>query len=287
MSLCKSIKFKKVRVMTVEFSLAHLTLLENSPTEMIDIAHYAGYDYVSFRLTPVCKNEQVFPMLSNQLLRRNIKNRLADTGVKILDIELARLGPENEPEDYLSILDAGADFGAKHVICQAPDPEPSRVVDKISRLCELAKPFGLTVDVEFLPWSNIANLGDTANIIEQVNCNNAGILVDILHFARSESSLEQLRNLPKKWFNFVHLCDADKAIPTTAEGLIHTARYDRNFVGEGGINVAEIINAMPKVPYSLEIPNDKLRETLGNQEYAKRALDVARDYLEKALLVNS
>ena len=269
--------------MTIEFSLAHLTLLENSPTEMIDIAHYAGYEYVSFRLTPVCKNEQVFPMLSNQLLRKNIKTRLADTGVKILDIELARLGPENEPEDYLSILEAGADFGAKHVICQAPDPEPSRVVDKISRLCQLAKPFGLTVDVEFLPWSNIANLGDTANIIAQVNCDNAGILVDILHFARSDSSLEQLQNLPKSWFNFVHLCDADKAIPTTAEGLIHTARYDRHFVGEGGINVAEIINAMPQVPYSLEIPNDKLREALGNQEYAKRALDAARRYLDKTV----
>lgn len=267
--------------MTVEFSLAHLTLLENSPTEMIEIAHHAGYDYVSFRLTPVCKDEQVFPMVSNSLLRKNIKARLADTGVKVLDIELARLGTTEEPEDYLHIMEAGADFGARHLICQAPDHDHSRVAERFARLCELAKPFGLTVDLEFLPWTKMANLNDAANIMEQVNCDNAGILVDILHFARSDSTLEQLRSLPKNWFNFVHLCDADKAIPTTAEGLIHTARYDRDFPGEGGINIHEIINAIPQVPYSLEIPNDRLREALGNKEYARQALVAARRCLQQ------
>jgi len=266
--------------MTIEFSLAHLTVLDSSPTEMIEIAHFAGYDYVSFRLTPVCKKEQVFPMMTNGLLRKNIKARLDDTGIKVLDIELARLGITEEPEDYLQIMEAGADFGARHLICQAPDHDHLRVADRFSRLCELAKPFGLTVDLEFLPWSKMPNLGDAANIMEQVSCDNAGILIDILHFARSASTLEQLRSLPKNWFNFVHLCDADKTVPTTAEGLIHTARYDRYFPGEGGINIHEILDAIPQVPYSLEIPNDRLRQALGNQEYARQALVAARRYLE-------
>ncbi len=266
--------------MNLEFSLAHLTLLENSPIEMIDIAHQAGYDYVSFRLTPVCKNEQVFPMTTNRLLRKNIKARLDDTGIRVLDIELARLGTTEEPEDYLGIMEAGADLGACHLICQAPDHDHSRVADRFAKLCELAKPFGLTVDLEFLPWSKMANLTDAARIVEQANSDNAGILVDILHFARSASTLQQLSHLPKSWFNFVHLCDADKAIPTTAEGLIHTARCDRNFPGEGGINVNEIISAIPQVPYSLEIPNDLVREALGNQEYARQALVAAKRCLQ-------
>jgi hypothetical protein len=36
--------------MTIEFSLAHLTVLDSSPTEMIEIAHFAGYDYDDKRL---------------------------------------------------------------------------------------------------------------------------------------------------------------------------------------------------------------------------------------------
>ena len=266
--------------MTLEFSLAHLTLLENSPTEMIDIAHYAGYDFVSLRLAPVCKNEQVFPMVANSLLRKNIKSRLADTGVRVLDIELARLGVHEEPENYLSMMEVGADFGARHLICQLSDHDHTRVTDRFARLCELAKPFGLTVDLEFLPWSPVANLSDAAQIIQQVNSVNAGILVDILHFARSASTIQQLKRLPKDWFHFVHLCDADKEIPSTPQGLIHTARYDRHFPGEGGLNVNEIVNAMPSVPYSLEIPNTLLQEVLGTKEFARQALIAAKRCLE-------
>ena len=266
--------------MALEFSLAHLTLLDSSPLEMVEIAQSTGYDFVSFRLTPVCKNEEVFPLATNAALRNKVKALLNDTGVRVLDIELARLGVKEEPEDYLKVMEAGADLGAKHLICQAPDHDHNRVVDRFSKLCELAKPFGLTVDLEFLPWSKMANLNDAAHILEQANADNAGILVDILHFARSASTLEQLSSLPKSWFHFMHLCDADKVIPKTTEGLIHTARSDRDFPGKGSINVKEIVNTLPQIPYSLEIPNDLLRQQLGNKEYARQALLAAKFCLQ-------
>lgn len=55
------------------------------------------------------------------------------------------------------------------------------------------------------------------------------LIVDLLHFARSASSIAELRDLPPKWFRFAHVCDAPAEIPTTREDLIHTARFERLF----------------------------------------------------------
>ena len=45
--------------MTYEFSLAHLTVLQCSPPEMVTIASETGYQFVSLRMTAVTPNEQV------------------------------------------------------------------------------------------------------------------------------------------------------------------------------------------------------------------------------------
>jgi len=66
-----------------------------------------------------------------------------------------------------------------------------------------------------------------------------------------------LSNLPRKWFHFVHLCDAQGTIPITTDGLIYTARANRSFPGEGEIDLKAILEYLPKVPYSLEVPNEK------------------------------
>ena len=265
--------------MDYEFSLAHLTVLQCSPPEMVEIAAKTGYPYVSFRLTPVTPNEPVYPLMDDRKMMKETKARMADTGVRVLDIELVRMDPDTEPETYLSFLEAGGELNARSVIAQIPDPDHNRAAERFARLCDLAKPFGLTVDLEFLTWTENPDLNSAASLLEATSRPNSGILVDTLHFDRSRSSLEDLKNLPREWFHFVHLCDAAKEIPTTTEGLIHTARADRHFPGEGGLNLREILDCMPVVPYSLEIPNDALMKELGPEEFARRAIRASEKYL--------
>ena len=273
--------------MALEFSLAHLTVLDASPLELIEIAHRAGYNYVGLRLTPVAKGEEVYPLLTDLALQRDVKSLLAATGISILDIELIRLGRDDEPEDYLEVLEVSADLGASHLLCQTPDADRARAADRFAKLCELAEPFGLTADLEFPTWTETATLNDAIRIVEQAGMENGSILVDTLHFARSDSTLRRLAKVSREWFHFAQLCDADATIPDSVDGLIHTARCDRRFLGEGGINVREIVNAIPVVPYSLEIPNDRLRTSLGNEEYARRALETARHYLAQSATVTN
>ena len=109
-----------------------------------------------------------------------------------------------------------------------------------------------------------------------------GILVDLLHFARSGSSVADLRQLPAEWFHFVHVCDAPPGVPATNEGLIHTARFERLFPGEGGIDVHGILAALPPgIPYALEIPRATLVAQVGAKEHARLAITAARNHLDR------
>jgi sugar phosphate isomerase/epimerase len=264
-----------------DYSLAHLTALSLSPPDLVDAAADAGYRFVGLRLTRVTPQEPHYPLASDPALLRATKVRLAATGVEVLDIELARLGPHDDPRDLQRILEAGAELGARHIITQLPDPDPARKVDNFATLCEMARPLGLTADLEFPSWTQTPDLHDAVRVLRAAAQPNAGILVDLLHFARSGSAVDELHDLPAEWFHFVHVCDALAAVPPTEEGLIHTARFERLFPGDGGIDVQGILAALPAgIPYALEIPRAMSVSSVGPKEHARMSLAAARRYLE-------
>jgi sugar phosphate isomerase/epimerase/4-hydroxyphenylpyruvate dioxygenase-like putative hemolysin len=276
------------RTSTHDYSLANLTALGVSPPELVDTAAKAGYRYVGLRLTRVTPNEPHFPLLTDRALMRETKQRLADTGLRVLDVELVRMGPDDDPYSFLPVLQAGVELGAQHVITQLPDPDEGRKTERFATLCDLAKPLGLTVDLEFIPWTGTRDLAAAIRVLKAVARPNSGILVDLLHFARSQSSLADLRKLPRRWFNFAHVCDAPAEIPTTTEGLIHTARFDRLFPGEGGIDVRGILSALPTgIPYALEIPRAQLASELGEKECIRLAISASRLLLDTPSEVTS
>jgi sugar phosphate isomerase/epimerase len=264
-----------------DYSLAHLTALHLSPPELVEVAAAGGYRYVGLRLTRVAADDPVLRLTTDAVLLRETKARLADTGVEVLDVELARMGPDTEPTAFQELLETGADLGARHVIAQLPDPDRERKIERFAALCDLAQPFGLTVELEFPSWTETPDLTEATRVLRAVDRANAGILIDMLHFTRSRSSIEALRKLPREWFRFAHVCDAAAEIPATTEGLIRTARVERLFLGEGGIDVRGILAAMPEdIPYTLEIPRTTLASLVGEKECARLALLAARKYLD-------
>jgi sugar phosphate isomerase/epimerase len=198
----------------------------------------------------------------------------------VLDVELVRLTPDVDVASFAPMLEAAALLGAQHVIAQAPDPQRERAIERFARLCELARPLKLTVDLEFITWTETPDLQAAAAIVGAARQPNAGILVDTLHFCRSGCSLHELRALPSSWFHFAQVCDAPAEAPQTTEALIHAARCERLFLGEGGLDVRGILEALPRdIPYSLEIPKATLSRTLGPELRAHMALVAARQYL--------
>jgi sugar phosphate isomerase/epimerase len=95
--------------------------------------------------------------------------------------------------------------------------------------------------------------------------------------------VSDLRQLPPEWFHFAHVCDAPPGVPPTNEGLIHTARFERLFPGEGGIDVDGILAALPSgIPYALEIPRATLVAQVGAKEHARLAITATRNHLSQA-----
>lgn len=264
-----------------DYSLAALSVLSLAPPQQIDVAARTGYQYVGLRLTMVTPTEPHHDMVRNRALFCETKARLAATGIKVLDVELFRLDAGTEPESLVGELDVTAELGARDIICQLPDPDRSRKIERFARLCELAKKRGLFVNLEFPYWTQTGTFAEAAHVVRSVRQDNAGILVDMLHFGRSASKLDDLRAAPREWFRMAHLCDAAKERPETMDANMHSVRSERMFPGEGNIGVREILACLPpKIPYVLEIPKDVMTDALGPEETARVMLRCARSYVD-------
>lgn len=263
-----------------QFSLAHLTVLGCAPPEMTYIAARAGYDFVSFR--SICMGlpgEPNYDLANNKEMLRQTKTALASTGLKLHDIELARIYDGLDPKKYLPAMETAAELGCRCVLCSIWTPERDFAIECFAELCDLAKPFGMTVDLEFVTWADVKNLKEAMSVLRAANRENCGIMIDTLHFHRSRVALEELNEVPREWFHFAHICDAPAEIPTTKEGLIHTARDARLYVGEGAIDIAAIVSRIPMIPYSIELPHLARVKEMGYAEHAWRCLQTAKDYL--------
>lgn len=266
-----------------QFSLAALTVLGCAPPEMTHIAARAGYDFVSFRLIPLgLPGEADFRPDDREMIRKT-KTALHETGIELLDIELARIHGEIDPKTYVPAMETAAELGARHVISSAWTTDRTDrdfIVERYAEICDLARPFGLTVDLEFPTISRLTNLQETADIVRAANCDNGGILIDTLYFHFANVRLDELAALPSDWFHFLHINDTVEEIPATREEMIHIVREKRLYVGEGCIDFAAIIDRLPPIPFSIELPNAKQVKELGYEGHARRCLITAKQYLE-------
>ena len=262
------------------FSLAHLTMLSVPPPELVETAAKAGYQFVSLRPIPVgAPNEPLYPLATDCALLARTKAAMEATGVGLLDIEVARIIKEATPKSYLFALETAAELGGRHVLSSAWCDDRPYILDFFSELCDLALPFGLTVDLEFVTWSGIKTLDEAVEVVKEARRPNAGIVVDTLHFDRCHAELEKLSALPREWFHFAQISDAPASYSNEREDLIRIGRAERLYLGEGGIDVASILARLPPVPLSIEIPNTAKLSSLGAEQYARLCIETARSFL--------
>ncbi|MBL8658417.1 MAG: sugar phosphate isomerase/epimerase [Rhodospirillales bacterium] len=265
-----------------QFSLAHLTVIGCAPPEMTRIAARAGYDFVSLRLIPMGVPGEPTYVPEDKEMIRETKAALDETGVKVLDLELARIVADRDPKTYLPAMETAAALGARHVISSAWTKDRTDrdfVIERYAEICDLARPFGLSVDLEFPTFSRITSLQEAADIVGAANRPNGGILIDTLYFHYSRTRLDDLDALPREWLHFMHISDTREEIPDTPEGMMHVARDERLYLGEGCIDFAKIFSRVPTIPLSIELPNLQRVRELGYEGHARRCLEMAKRYV--------
>ena len=266
-----------------KLSLAFLTLFDCGPVEAVRIAGETGYDMVGLRLLPAATTEAPYPLMTEPAVLREAVAALRETGVSVGDVEIARLKPDTEISSFERFVDHAAQLGARHVLVAGDDPDHARLTGTFAGFCRLARNYGLTADLEFMPWTAVPDLAAARAIVEAAGEPNGGVLVDALHWNRSGGTTGEVQALPAKLTNYVQFCDGPADYDPSDEGLIRIARSARLNPGEGGIDCVGLATVVPDgVTISVEVPNHELASTLSPRMRAEAALAAARRVLEAA-----
>ena len=257
-------------------SLAHLTVLDTTPPELVTVASAAGFRTIGIRLTATPSvGVPPYDMLHEGPLLRETLSRMKDTGVSVFDTEFLRFEPEHPvgvPEGFLEV---SARLGAKHVLVMSAEPEEARTVERVGDLCDRAAAFGLHVDLEFAIYTGVRTIEHAAHVVRQVRRPNLSVLIDALHFSRSGGVPADVARIDPAVLRYAQICDAvaDRPAPDDTPALIREARTGRLLPGEGALPLADLVAALPESALiAIEAP---CRDTahLPAVERAKRAYE--------------
>jgi sugar phosphate isomerase/epimerase len=270
-----------------ELYIAPSMLGDVPPLAFLDAARDAGYQGVGLRLQ---KSPQfpIFPIVGDEPLIRDIRSALADSGLKVLDILAFYLLPETDVRDYEPALALGAQLGARYALTQGNDPDWSRLCATFDRFCVVAARCGLTPIIEFCPNRTLATLGQALDLLEQTGHPELPVLVDPIHFIRSEGRSADLRNVDPMRFPYAQMSDG---VLTAGEPNLELAKNlglgERRMPGDGTLPLREIFAALPSgLPVSVEVIMDRPPE-ISPLMWATIALQRTRDVLRASSAANA
>ena len=272
--------------------LGHLTMLDTAPPDFVSLAAQAGFQAVGLRAAVASPAEDPWPMAVGSPMMRETLRRMADTGVRVADVEIIRLSPQTRAADLRGLFESGAELGAKFVNIIDFDPDHGRAADTLAAIVAEAAPFGLRPCVEQMAYSALTSLADAVKVVDG---SGAGIIIDPLHLHRCGDSPQRLHELDTELLGFFQLCDAMRAPPF---GLLRPQRLPRGqpadvddaqlesrvarmLPGDGELPLADIVAAMPReLPVAVEAPNLQLCGRLGPPEFLRRAREAAARLLD-------
>lgn len=255
-------------------SLAHLTVLDTTPPELVAVAAAAGFRTIGIRLTATPSvGVPPYDVLHEGPMLRETLARLADTGISVLDTEFLRFEPEHPigiPEGFLEV---SARLGARNVLVMSAEPQEARTLERFGELCDRAAPYGLNVSLEFAIYTGVRTLAHAAGVVAKSRRSNASVLIDALHFSRSGGLPAHVAQVDPALFRYAQICDAgpDMPGPTDTPALVREARTGRLLPGEGVLPLRELVAALPPgLPLAIEAPCRATAE-LPALERARRA----------------
>jgi sugar phosphate isomerase/epimerase len=264
------------------YSLAYLSSHRCTPPEAVRVAAANGYAFVGLRLWPNAPGAPQQHLLGLPEVLRETVAAQKDTGVGVFDLEIIRIGEQFDPHRWDALYDAGAALKAKAILVAGDDTDEARLTANYARLCEVMQPYGMTADLEFMPWTAVPNANAALRIITNAGKpSNAGILVDALHFGRSHTTLDDIRALPRELLHYAQICDAEAGTHFTTEQMIHSARCERLLPGDGTIDVQGLFDALPAdLPISVEVVNFAREARANPGEWAAICLAASRPFVE-------
>jgi sugar phosphate isomerase/epimerase len=266
------------------FTLGHLTVERVSPPVLVEQAAKAGFQVIGIRFWDGFTNKETWPMRPGSAMLAETQKALADTGLQVPEVENIVLQNHVNVADYVPMFEVGAILGARRVVIGSIVDDESLCTAMFAQLCELAKPFGLDIAIEFyLKWHGCASFEQGCRIIRNAQQDNGKLLVDALHLNRSGGSPSLLKTVPAEIFASLQICDAPAARPSSLDDISIESRFERLLPGQGGLPLVELLRAYPSnAPLGIEIPMRSLEDSIGSQAFLKQCFDTTVSLLEQA-----
>ncbi len=232
-------------------SLHHLTAMDVDARQLVGLASKSGCENVClFTYMPKAFRNK-YPLVS----REDLKPLAAD--MKRLSIGCLSLEvfPLTEDCDFVGMeegLAAGAELGASYATVHSHLSDISQARDALARLCDIAAKHGITLGVEFNPFSKLTTLKQALDLIEPLGGDNIGLVLDTLHAARSGTQPADIAKAQNN-IRFVQISDGPATIEQAERWK--EAMYSRLAPGAGDLPLVNMLAGFQSdLPVSIEVP---------------------------------
>lgn len=239
----------------MHLALDHLTVSDAYPWEVVELASQNGLQGCCLFLhaMSVIPHMPAYDLVRDKVARTRTKAALLERGVSLDLVYPFTLTGRSQPEQFLDLVDAAADLGAKAINLLVYDRDEYRRLENVIAVADVASERGLDSVIEFYPSSAIKSFAQAASMVRAIGRSDLGVNLDLLHLYRSGGSVADLVDAGDV-IGFAQLADGALAAPQDPD---FEAGRNRMGVGEGELPVEAFLNALPGgVRLSLEVPRD-------------------------------
>ena len=188
-----------------------------------------------------------------------ISSRVTDAGLRVAELELIRLGDDGPVQHANALVEELSHaLLPDRVHVAAFTGELPRISDQLAAVCDRLS--HVPVAVEFMPYSQIANLTQAIELTKHTGAPNAKVVLDVVHFFRSGADPADLTAGQLDWVAGLQLSDV---AVRHGVSLSREARHLRTYPGRGTLDIVGLLRSIAGVsttlpPVSVEPISDAL-----------------------------
>ncbi|UJF17853.1 TIM barrel protein [Vibrio sp. SS-MA-C1-2] len=153
-------------------------------------------------------------------------------------------------------------------------PDLHQCADDLHKIAELAKREGVQLGYEALAWGrHIADYDDAWKLVNMVDHDNLGIVLDTFHMFARGNTLDTLKNeIPVEKIALVQVADA----PKMQMDILQYSRHYRCFPGQGDFPVIEFVQALKDKGFNDYLSHEVFNDEFRSSSPIKKAVDGIR-----------
>lgn len=186
--------------------LAHLTIEEATPDELVGAAADAGFSVVGMRICGFAPDADHVRLLSERARQRELRRRLDDVDISLLNVCNFRLTRDIQPADYAPVIAACVELGAPLILLTCFIDDEGERAAKLSSLAAIANEAGIAIGLEFFRSSGLRSLEAAEALRRSCDSQNVGHVLGALHVFRAGHQPADLAALDPRHVLGIQIC---------------------------------------------------------------------------------